>query len=242
MAREINLVPDIKNEMIKALKLRNLIFFICIIVASASVGVSIIFASSAAIQQASADGKKETIKLLSEKINSYDDLDRFLTIRDQLGNISEISEKKQLLSRIFGVLSALLPSGPDQIMISEMNVDLSTEMPTISFDAQANAGAEPFIDYNVLDSFKKSMPYISYDYGQYVDRGGNAIPAYCMVESSADGVTLRDAEKGYYAYWLIEGEGCNPAAEDEEETEEEELPAEENGENSEENPENPENS
>ena len=31
MAREINLVPDIKDEMIKTLKMRNLIFFICII-------------------------------------------------------------------------------------------------------------------------------------------------------------------------------------------------------------------
>ena len=31
MAREINLVPDIKNDMIKALKLRNLIFFISIV-------------------------------------------------------------------------------------------------------------------------------------------------------------------------------------------------------------------
>ena len=36
MAREINLVPDVKGEMIKALKLRNFIFFLCIIVVAAS--------------------------------------------------------------------------------------------------------------------------------------------------------------------------------------------------------------
>ena len=38
MAREINLVPDVKNEMIKTLKLRNLIFFICIVVVAGSLG------------------------------------------------------------------------------------------------------------------------------------------------------------------------------------------------------------
>ena len=42
MAREINLVPDIKGEMIKTLKLRNLIFFLCIVVALASVVVVLI--------------------------------------------------------------------------------------------------------------------------------------------------------------------------------------------------------
>ena len=41
MAREINLVPDIKGEMIKTLKLRNFIFFLCIVVASASVAVTV---------------------------------------------------------------------------------------------------------------------------------------------------------------------------------------------------------
>ena len=54
-----------------------------------------------------------------------------------------------------------------------------------------------------------------YDYGEYVDREGATIPAYCMVENSeADGSTFYDAERqSYYAYWLITGEGCNPSAE-----------------------------
>lgn len=43
MAREINLVPDIKNEMILALKLRNLIFFLCIVVGAAGAGVALFF-------------------------------------------------------------------------------------------------------------------------------------------------------------------------------------------------------
>ena len=45
--REINLVPDVKDEMIKALKLRNFTFFVCIVVASISVALIVIFASIA---------------------------------------------------------------------------------------------------------------------------------------------------------------------------------------------------
>lgn len=39
---EVNLVPDVKIQMIKALKMRNLVLFICIVVAVASVGVVLV--------------------------------------------------------------------------------------------------------------------------------------------------------------------------------------------------------
>ena len=167
MAREINLVPDIKGEMIRALKLRNLIFFICIVVAGASVAVILIFAMIAGGQQAAVNGKKDTLNALSSKIKSYSDLDNFLTIKDQLGNLSTIASNKKLLSRTFGILSALMPKNSDTITISELNVDLSGDAPTISFDAQANAGEAPFIDYAVLESFKKSMDYLAVSYSYF---------------------------------------------------------------------------
>ena len=220
MAREINLVPDIKNEFIKTLKFRNFVFFLCIVIASGSLIVTLIFLSIAGGQQGFITAKQNTLKALEQKINEYSDLSDFLTIRDQLGNIASITENKVMLSRTFNVLSALIPTGADYINISELSVNLSGEAPTFTFDAQANAGTEPFIDYNVLDSFKKSMSYMRYDYGEYVDKNGDSIPAYCMIESDQEGATLRDAEKGYYAYWLIDGEGCNPATKDEEENEE----------------------
>lgn len=215
MAREINLVPDVKGEMIKALKLRNFIFFICIVVASASLGVSLLFFSIAAGQKAALSSKKNSLDIMSGKIAEYSDLSDFLTIRDQLGNLSSISDNKLLLSRSFGALSAMLPTGADTITISSLTINFEDEVPIFTLEAQANAGKEPYIDYNVLDSFKKGMPYLRYDYGTYVDKDGNDIPAYCMIETGADGATLKDAEKGLYAYWLINGDGCAPERDDE---------------------------
>ena len=211
MAREINLVPDIKGEMIKALKMRNFIFFLCIVVASASVGITLIFGLIMGGQQIALEGKKNTLDNLSSKLNSYSDLNDFLTIRDQLGNLSTLSNNKQVLSRTFGILSAIIPTGADTITISELSVNLSGDQPTFTFDAQANAGKEPYIDYNVLDSFKKSMQYMRYDYGNYVDKNGNTIPAYCIIESGSDGSTFRDESRGIYAFWTINGDGCDPS-------------------------------
>ena len=217
MAREINLVPDIKNEMIKTLKLRNLIFFICIVVASASVGVTLIFGTIVGGQQIAIDSKKDVVNTMSEKLNSFSDRDDFLTIKDQLGNIATLTENKKVASRTFNILSALIPIGtPDTITISELNIDLSEESPTFTFEAQANAGQAPFIDYNVLDSFKKSMKYMRYDYGNYVDKDNNVIPAYCIIERDSDGSLFVDSTKGKYAFWAITKEGCRTSESEEE--------------------------
>ena len=209
---EINLVPDVKYEMIKTMKLRNFIFFLCIVVAAGSVGATAIFASIAGGQQAIVDGKKTMIDSLSKKLNSYGDLSEFLTVKDQLGNIATITSNKRVLSRTFGILGAIIPTGVDKIEISELNVNLAEEAPTFAIEAQADAGNPPYIDYNVLDAFKKSMKYLRYDYGKYVDKEGVEIPAYCMIENDEDGAMFSDADdKGLYAYWLITGEGCNPS-------------------------------
>ena len=211
MAREVNLVPDIKGEMIKTLKLRNFIFFLCIVVTAASIGLTVIVGLIMGGQQLALDSKKSNLEALSSKVNSYTDLNDFLTIKDQLGNLSSLSGNKKVLSRTFNILSALLPKGADTITISELTVNLSNDQPTFSFDAQADAGKEPFIDYNVLDSFKKSMQYMRYDYGRYVDKEGNTIPAYCIIDTGSDGALLRNENKDLYAFWTINGDGCNPS-------------------------------
>lgn len=208
MAREINLVPDVKNEMLKALKTRNMVFFVCIVVIVASIVITGIFALIMGGQQFALDSKKTTLELLSNKLNSYSDLDDFLTIKNQVGNIDALSNNKKVLSRTFNILSAIIPTGADTITISELNIGLSEEQPTLKFDAQANAGKEPYIDYGVLESFKKSMRFVYYDYGNYVDKNGDTIPAYCMIETGTDGATLSDSEKGTYAFWTIDAEGC----------------------------------
>ena len=217
---EINLVPDIKNEMIKTLKLRNFIFFLCIVVAAASVGVTILAGVIAGGQQAAIDGKKSTIDKLSAKLESYADLSDYLTIKDQLSGISSLTNDKRVLSRTFNILSTFLPTGADTITISELELSFADNQPVLSFEAQANSGTDPYIDYAVLEAFKKSMDEMRYDYGNYVDKDGNPIPSYCMIETGSDGSMLAEIgrnglssqdTKSYYAYWLINGEGCNPA-------------------------------
>ena len=215
---EINLVPAVKAQMIKALKMRNLVLFICIIVSAASVGaVLILFGikSGQDIAMANQDGKLET---MSAKLLGYDELGDLVTIQSQLDRLSDISENKTVLSRVFGALGVMLPTGDDSVTLSELRVDLTTN--TLRMDGQADARTNPLIDYRVLESFKKGVELTKYDYGRYVDVNGTEIPTWCIDEAGLDGSAYREGDS-YYAWWDLTTEGCAALRQDKTPTAEE---------------------
>lgn len=224
---EINLVPEIKRQMIKAMRFRNIMLFVCIILASVAGATVVIMGGIWESQNISMSVQDGKLKTMSEKLKSYDSLSEFLTIQTQLNDLEEINNNKKVLSRVFPIVSTILPEGPDTIEISELSVDLSTN--TIRFDAQADAKVSPYIDYRVLESFKKGVSLMKYDYGRYVDEQDNEIPTRCLVETNADGELLVEKEsvatstvEYTYAYWLKGKKGCDPSRDDATEEEEDE--------------------
>lgn len=207
---EINLVPEVKLKMIKAQKVRNLVLFICIVVSAVSVGVvGVLFSikSGQDIAIASQDGR---LKLMSTRLNEYADLDDLIIMQQQLSGLDKISENKKILSRVFGALGVMVPQGGDTVKISELRVNMQTN--NLVLEAQADAGVEPYIDYRVLESFKKSASLTKYDYGRYVDVRGTEIPSRCIKETDENGNALKVGEN-YYAWWDLTIDGCQAVAE-----------------------------
>ena len=191
--------------MIKALKLRNLVLFICIVVSAVSVGAVVVLfgiKSGQDIAMASQDGKLET---MSAKLLGYEELGDLVTIQNQLDKLQDLSQNKTVLSRVFGALGVMLPAGDDVVQLSELRVDLSTN--ALRMEGQADARVDPLIDYRVLESFKKGVELTKYDYGRYVDANGTEIPTWCINEAGLDGSAYREGDS-YYAWWDLSTEGC----------------------------------
>lgn len=214
---EINLVPDVKADMIKAQKLRNLVLFIAALVVAGCMLLILIFFAIKAGQDVATKNQDEQIKAMSSKLTEYDGLNEILTIQDQLNKLGNLSNNKTMLSRVFNVFSVLLPTGADRITLSELNINVDNG--TLSFDAQANAGEEPDIDYRVLESFKKGVGLMKYDYGRYVDSEGNVIPTMCIIEADSLGNAFME-NGSLYGKWAKNVKGCDPAKKNDEESEE----------------------
>ena len=101
---EVNLVPDVKLEMIRLQKIRNLVFFVCIVVSIVSVSTLVVLGGIKGTQDLLISGQESHIKNLSDKITNYKELPDFLTIQDQLKKLSEINKNRPVLSRVFPIL------------------------------------------------------------------------------------------------------------------------------------------
>ena len=216
---EISLVPEVKRNMIKAMKFRNILLFCCIVLMAVSGGIVMVMVTVWEGQNITMSGQDSRMKAMSDKLSNYGSLSEFLTIQKQLSQINQIVDDKKVLSRVFPVLSVILPEGPDTISLSELTVNLDEN--TLIFDAQADAKVSPYIDYRVLESFRKGVSLMKYDYGRYVTKDGDEIPSRCMVEADAKGNTLVEEDKQngtsskyIYAYWMKGKTGCDPARQD----------------------------
>ena len=204
---EINLVPEIKYQMLKSMRFRKVSSFVCIIVAGVIGLTTIIFGVVVLIQNSTLASQDVKIENMAKKIEEFSSMDDFLTLQSQLNAIQTVNDNKQVLSRIFGVLSMLRPQGGDQLTLSKVSINMEDD--TVTMEGQADAGVEPFYDYRVLESFKKGAELTKYDYGRYVDADGTEIPSRCMVEAKKDGSTYITSDGSIYAYQMIGEYGCD---------------------------------
>ena len=206
---EINLVPEVKLQAIRALKLRNLVLYICIMVSVISIGAVLILFSVKSGQDIAMSNQDKKLATLSAKLMDYEELGDLVTIQAQLDKLSQIADKKVMLSRVFGALDVMRPQGNDVVSFSDLRVNLIDN--SIRLEAQADARVAPLIDYRVLESFKKSVDLTKYDYGRYVDMNDNEIPTWCIKEADENGMAYRTGES-YYAWWDLTAEGCAAVA------------------------------
>lgn len=206
---EINLVPEVKAQMIKAQKVRNLVLYICIVVSVVSVGAVLILFGVKSGQDIAMSNQDKKLAVMSAKLMGYEELGDLVTIQSQLEKLSEISANKTVLSRVFGALGVMLPAGEDSVQLSELRIDLDNNL--IRMEGQADARVAPLIDYRVLESFKKGVALTTYDYGRYVDVNGTEIPTWCINEADGSGNPYKSGES-YYAWWDLSTQGCGGIA------------------------------
>lgn len=162
---EINLIPDVKRELIQAQKARSLVITISIIVSivsAAIVGVLVLFIFSVQlIHGISVDG---TIKTENEKLSKVAELSKMLTIQNQLTKISELNNGKHIDSRIFNMLDNINPPVPNDIQVSSLKVDSADG--SVVIEGQAVNG------YSALEIFKKTIAGAKV---KYTDSGNNVV-------------------------------------------------------------------
>lgn len=154
---EINLVPDVKQELIKARRLRASVVSMSILAGIVAAGLVVAMAlyvfGGQTLRSSLADN---AIKNEQAKLQKVKGLAKALTIQQQLSKLTEVSGNRQLNSRVFDVLSVIVPPEPNSVAISRTAVD--TTYKTITIDAQADGG------FATLEVFRKTIEATQLEY------------------------------------------------------------------------------
>ena len=146
---EINLLPNVKRELLKTRAMRNRVISISFLVGGASIAAVVVLALILGSQIAAEAVQNGVIKDRNDKLMAVEDLNKVVTIQHQLTKINEQHSGKKLNSRIFDVVTAVNPVAPNNVGFSDIKVN--PESKTITLEGSAVNG------YSALETLKKTI-------------------------------------------------------------------------------------
>jgi len=147
---EINLVPDVKQELIKAQRIRSTVISFSIVIGIIAAGAVTALAIYAfPVQSLRGAVVDDAIKKGGAQLTGVTDLSKTLTIQNQLTKISSLHDAAPIDSRVFDMLVAIIPPSPNDVQISDLTIDSTSG--TITMDGQAANS------YAAVEVFKKTI-------------------------------------------------------------------------------------
>lgn len=135
---EINLIPDVKRELLRAQRVRRTAISIAMFVGFSAIGVVAILGVVLGLQAIRESVARSNVKTEYSKLQAVDNINDVLTIQNQLSSIKSYNDKKTMDSRLFDILSAINPSAPNNVRFSSVRLDPNAS--TITLEGSATNG------------------------------------------------------------------------------------------------------
>ena len=134
---QFNLLPNVKLEYVKTQRTKRVLTLISTLVSIAGVVLLVLsFATVDVVQKKSLHDLNNDISRYSTQLKNVNDLDKILTVQNQLSTLTGLHNQKPVASRLFTYISQLTPA---QANLSQLSIDFSANTMTVG-------GAAPTLD------------------------------------------------------------------------------------------------
>lgn len=141
---QLNLLPDIKQEFVKARRLKRLVMAVSIVATAIALIVFIVLLLMVDIvQKTNLSNIDKDIATYSAKLKATPDLNQILTVQNQLNSLPALNAQKPATSRLFGYINQLTPA---KVNITSLNIDYKLYKITISGTADTADTINTFVD------------------------------------------------------------------------------------------------
>jgi len=141
---QFNLLPDIKLEFNRAQRAKRLVYSASILAVAAVLTLFIVsFLVVNVLQKKLLSDANNDMTHYSQQLKGIKDLDKILTIQNQLGALPSLHQNKHLVSRLFGYLPQVTPTNAN---IGKLDLDTGANTIEISGTADTVETVNKFVD------------------------------------------------------------------------------------------------
>lgn len=116
---QLNLLPDLKKEFIKSQKNKGVVISTSILVTLGALGLSgLLFMYVNFAQQFQIGLMTQDIDRKAKELSDIKDIDKYLTIQNQLSSIGSLHGSKGIYSRLFEFFGVLNPGPPNNVNLT----------------------------------------------------------------------------------------------------------------------------
>lgn len=162
---QFNLLPDVKLEFYKTQKSKRLIFNLAFLVSAVAIALMVIsFLVANVVQKKALTDADKDITKYSNQLKNTPDLEKILTIQNQLTALPGLHNQKHILSRLFDYIPLVTP---DKVSVGNLKLDTTANTITITGTSDAVATVNKFVDtlkftsYTTTDATNKSPAFKS---------------------------------------------------------------------------------
>ena len=151
---QVNLIPDLKAEFLKAQRNKRVAISIATLVAAAFVAVVVLlFIYVNVVQKEHTDNLTEEIGGLVSDFQAAQDLDKIVTVQKQLEALPILHDEKPLISRLASFLTVITPEE-----VEFRSIDLSFESGRINMTGTAETVADANKFVNTVKGARYILP------------------------------------------------------------------------------------
>ncbi len=175
---QFNLLPAVKQEYIKTIRTKRVVTSVSIIATIVALAIlALLFINVNFVQKRHIANLTNDINSKVGELEDIEDIDKVLTVQNQLGSLTGLHEKKPATQRVLPYLSKLTPQSAS---IAQAGVDFTEDTMTINGTADSLATVNKFVD---------TLKFTKYR----VDEGTDEVLAFSDVVLSTFSVTTNEA-------------------------------------------------
>jgi hypothetical protein len=140
---QLNLLPEVKLEYIKAQKQRRLIFLVSAISAGLAIALLVSLFLIGSLQNKHLSDLDDDIRIKSGQLKGKKDIDRILTVQNQLNSLSGLHEAKPSAARLFTYVNQVTPA---QVNIGDLKIDYLTQSASVTGTTDSLSSVNQYID------------------------------------------------------------------------------------------------